>query len=297
VSPRYAGADFAVSTSSAALIVERTIAVLVEDQNTVPIVDLGRRSFLPTDRGRWLLEALIARARAKLINSARAVNVSFETTFEKVIGLSCRHSALVVDSRLPGGFALGKVKSYSLTGNGDEGKLIGNISIACAIGFERAVEEVPGSPDYVQEGYVQPGYQAYEGAFVLPDGGAGDISYAPPVEGMIDDGLVFPLSRQDAIISERLINSLTNQEGILLEARKNLDRIRRVQVPAYPTIEQQAEHQDAQLAAYARVTGDALANNAVQYEILIRPVQGGPFIANYRVDTSYLQVPAQIELQ
>jgi hypothetical protein len=284
--PRYAGADFAVATSSAALIVERTIAVLVEDQNTVPIVDLGRRSFLPTDRGRWLLEALICRARAKLINSARAVNVSFETTFEKVIGLSCRHSTMVVDSRLPGGFALGKVKSYSLTGNGDEGKLIGSISIACAIGLERAVEEVPGSPVYVAEGYVQPGYQAREGAFVLPEGGAGDISYAPPVEGVIDDGLVFPLSRQDAIISARQINSRDGQQAVLNGMRTDdLNRL----LPS--TVEQQS----AQLQASDRVA--SLKGNTVQYEILLRPVQGGPFVANYRVETSYLQVPAQIELQ
>jgi hypothetical protein len=286
VSPRYAGAGFEVSTTSSALIVERTIAILVEDQNTVPIVDLGRRSYLPTDRGRWTLEALICRARAKLINSARAVNVSFETTFEKVIGLSCRHSAMVIDSRLPGGFALGKVKSYSLTANGDDGKLIGGISIACAIGFERAVEEVPGSPVYVEEGYVERGYQAYEGAFVLPEGGAGDITYAPPVEGVIDDGLVFPLSRQDAIISARKINSIDGQQADLDELRT--DRLNRLQ-------ELTEAQQSAELEAAARVS--SLKDNTVQYEILLRPVQGGPFVANYRIDTSYLQVPAQIELQ
>jgi hypothetical protein len=71
--------------------------------------------------------------------------------FERAIELSCRKNARVFDPRLPGRSAIGKIIKYGFSADGDSGKLIGTVTIGCAIGFGGAITEVPGTPTYVEE--------------------------------------------------------------------------------------------------------------------------------------------------
>jgi len=93
-------------------------------------------SYFTTDRGQQSILHMIARARAKLRKRARAVEVSFDTRFEVAAILSCRMNGRVNDSRLPGGTASGKVISYKIMANGDNGVLKGSVVLGCSIGNE-----------------------------------------------------------------------------------------------------------------------------------------------------------------
>ncbi len=156
-----------------------------------PIGSARRRSYFPTARGLQSLEYLICLARAHLLLRSRAAEVTFECAFERAVELSCRKNARVFDPRLPGGNALGKIVKYGFSAEGDTGKLIGTVTIGCAIGFGGSVVEIGGTPTYADEGYVDLGYQFYQGQIeVLP---AGDIGYTVPIDTPNDDGLVFPL--------------------------------------------------------------------------------------------------------
>jgi hypothetical protein len=99
--------------------------------------------------------------------------------------LSCRKNARVFDTRLPGSSALGKVIKYGFSADGDSGKLIGTVTIGCAIGFGGAVSVSPGSPTYVSDDYVDIEYQFYADQIeVLP---ASDIGYTIPIDAANDD--------------------------------------------------------------------------------------------------------------
>ena len=65
--------------------------------------------------------------RAHLLAGARVVEVEWECPFAKIVasGMSCRRNAIIDDPRLPGGVVLGKVVSYEMTGDGDDGEFLG----------------------------------------------------------------------------------------------------------------------------------------------------------------------------
>ena len=164
------------------------------------------RAGAPTSRparGLQSIEYLICLARAHLVLRSRAVEVTFECAFERAIELSCRKNARVFDTRLPGGSALGKIIKYGFSADGDTGKLIGTVTIGCAIGFGGAVADVPGAPTYVAEGYVGRGYQFYaDQVEVLP---ASDVGYSVPIDAPNDDGLVFPLTRVPFLVRPQFV--------------------------------------------------------------------------------------------
>ena len=163
----------------------------------VPIVDTGRNGYFPTDRGLWSLEYLISVARAHILAKARAVSISWDCSFARALDLSCRKNASIQDDRLPGGGATGKITAYSLICDGDAGRLIGNVTIQCAIGHDGTVSASAGTPAYVDAGYVDTDYQVYTGQTAAP---FADVSYSIPV--LQPGGLVYPLTKDQVFVSE-----------------------------------------------------------------------------------------------
>jgi hypothetical protein len=180
--------------------------------NPPPIGDISRRSYFPQERGLWSLENLIARARAHIIARSRVLKVAFECRFEALLNLSLRNNAELFDRRLPGGVALGKVTSYSIKGNGDQGSIIGGVTISCAAGQANAVNPATGTPEYADADYTGNDYQFFDGAITVL--GTNDVSYTRPVDvgSQIDDGLVFPLTQAQAVVAEA-ITVLSNDIG------------------------------------------------------------------------------------
>lgn len=144
------------------------------DPGDVAPIDGRRNSYFKTARGAQSFEYLVALARARILSKARAVNIKFVTSWNKVIGLNCRWNVRLWDSRLPGGQAVGKV--INLVYSFSEQKNEVEVTIGCTIGHGSAAGSVEsGSPTYVASGYFDEGDgQVWLGATVS---GPGDITY------------------------------------------------------------------------------------------------------------------------
>jgi hypothetical protein len=260
-----------------------------------------------------------------MLMRARAVRITWECEFDKVIDLRCRMSATVIDPRLPGGIATGKIVATELSAHGDRMLMMGKVTIACTVGRDGTVDVVIGDPEYVEDGYVADGYQVYDSSIVLPNTMT-DVGYTPPIDVPNDDGLVFPLDRSQIVVSEAVRGTLDEQRtgiksafesarqaalitqygGDPLLARLNgmfnLPYIPlALNLPQYggtfsPTSRSVLIQKYAALAAQNSV-GYQLSLNPIWYDLQIKPVNNGPFDNEYRVLLTDLNVPRQINLE
>jgi hypothetical protein len=257
-----------------------------------------RPSYFDTDMGKRSLEYLFNIGIAPLRMRARAVQVSWQCRFEKAIGLSCRKTATLIDSRLPGGQATGKIIAYSLKAHGDRGELIGSVTIGCAVGHDGSVEVVPGTACYV-DGYFNDGeVQQWTGSTVLLPGGRSDFGYTPIVSGVVDDGLTFPLDKNQVVVSEATHGSLADQEGGIQSAFVSARYAANLGI-THPVTGVSTSIINQQLAATAGQNSVAfeLQRNPIWYDLQLKPVVNGPFNAEYSVKVTNLKVPKQIDLE
>lgn len=246
---------------------------LVIGDTDVPIGDVKRRSYFPTDRGLQSLEYLIALARANLLMRSRAVEIEFDCRFERAIALTCRKNAQLHDHRLPGGSAVGKIIKYEFSADGNAGTLIGKVTIGCAVGYGGAISPVVGTPLYVVIGYVDD-YQQYAGAItVLP---AGDVGYTIPIDAPNDDDLDFSaqFTSGDIVTFFELHNSYLVQRAQMINAAHGPDS-----------------------AAINKSISDKLQAIPTQVEFHLKPVDGGPFETAYDITVSVLELPKMIDLE
>lgn len=241
----------------------------------LPIGDVRRQSYFPTERGLRSLEYLVALARAQLLMRSRAVEMEFNCRFERAVALSCRKNARVFDRRLPGGQAVGKVIAYAISANGDSGELLGSVTIGCAVGYGGAISEVQGDPTYVEDDYVENDYQAHDGNVVVL--GPGDVGYSVPIDAVTDDGIDFlgGLRMADVVSDYAVINGA----GVQAAA-----------VTAGIAIGTGAQ-------GVAEAAKRALKEVPTRVQFTLKPVTGGPFENAYDIDVSTLKVPAMIDLE
>lgn len=194
-----------------------TITVTADDigeaidlDNTPPIGDLRNNSYFTTSRGVSSFENLLLMARAKIRARARAVDITFQVPLHYVLDISCRHNVHLVDRRLPGGEATGKVKEYSLIQD-QQGRPYAEIMIGCAIGRGGSVTAAVGTGAWVQSGVVGNGIQILVGGQTAVV--SGELVYQALTDFPIsDDGLnLFDLKASDVINSFDLTNGLKAQ--------------------------------------------------------------------------------------
>lgn len=271
-----------------------------DSEENVPIGDLSRRSFFPTDRGLQFLQYGIARARAKLIPRARAASVSWEVPFRESVQFSCRMGARIIEDRLSGGEALGKVVSYGFSGDGDSGVFIGVVTIAPAVGYGNAIETSDGTNDYIDDDYIEPGYYHASGTMIAI--GAGDVAYSIPLDAANDDGLVFPLTRGQVVVSEVTTPGFVDPNddigGIISAASlgSRLSLVRGItgggfSVPGSGVNEIHLRNDIAskQVQQYLKAAGGT-------YELTLKPLTGS-YDVEYVIDLSNLVLPKQIDLE
>jgi hypothetical protein len=256
-------------------------------------------SYFPSSRGLQSLEYALMKARAHLRRRARAVEVGFAVPFSLGVDLSCRKNAIINDPRLPGGLATGKIVSYSLSGDGDNGDFETKIKIGCAVGKAGTVAAVAGTGVYAAPGLFQPGVQQMDGATVLPS--SGDLGYGPPLDNPNDDGLRFPLDANQVVISSSVVGSLATQEAAIKAAIPLIQKEAALQAKAgWATATAPAKLSlMAQIAALGNVSIDqvlAKAGNSIYLDLQLKPVNGTAFTTVYDVPTTLLQLPKQIDL-
>ena len=258
---------------------------------SLPIGDVRNRSYFSTDRGLQSLEYLLNRARSQLMASGRAVTVSWDCSFERAKQLSCRKNALLHDPRLPGGQALGKIVKYSLALDGESGKPLGHVEIACSIGYGGSVLPVAGEPTYVEAGYVDDGYQFIDGQVVPLD--AGDIAYTVPVDAPNDDGVHFPLSYGQAILLNTTHGSKDDQAAAI-------SALAEPPVTGFSGPTGTQEQIDAivnRSTEVPRQIEELLKANSVWQEIKLRNLDTGPFETAYEIELTPLELPQGINLE
>ena len=234
---------------------------------TQPIIDVRRAQYFPTDRGLQSIEYLIAVARALILSRARAVSITAAIPFGMATGLSCRMKAAITDNRLPGGSATGKIVGYSFSCDGNTGKLTGGISVSCTIGQGNSVAASLGTATFVNDGYVDAGYQKRDGYSVMPI--SGEITYVPPTDLPQDDGVnFFDMTPASTIESFDMTNGWVDQEAAL-----------------------DGSFLDISAAV------EALNARFTEVRLVMVPVTGGPFQQIYPITVSELMAPKTINLE
>jgi hypothetical protein len=239
----------------------------------MPIRDRRARRYFQTERGLQSVDYLICLARAQLTYRGRAVEIGFEIPFADGVDLSCRKMATIADDRLPGGEATGKVKAYSLSLNGDTGAAVCRVTIGCAVGNGGTIAAAGGSPAYVEDGYVEAGYQHYSGATREVVSGAvavADFSDQPITDDGVDWTALTPSSVIEAIT---VYNDATEQLAVL-----------------------EAELEDG-LASDAWEVARIFMEAYTEVELDLIDAVGGPFETTFTVAASTLKLPQQIDLE
>jgi hypothetical protein len=238
-----------------------------------PIGDVRLRQYITTDRGHDSLEYLISLARAQLLSRARAVQVSCRVPLSMGLDLTCRKSAFISDPRLPGETVSGKIINYVLAGNGDTGEFLAGFTMGCTIGQGNSVSGAVGTPDYVETGYVEGGYQTYTGQLIPAV--AGDVTYEDysNIEPN-DDGIDFTNLRSQDSIEDLFVNGGLDEQRAILRAANIGEQ-------------------------FADVASASEALNVIFTEVclVMNPIQGGPFETNYPINVSDLMVPKTIDLE
>jgi hypothetical protein len=259
------------------------------------------------------VEYLISRARARLRFRSRAVKIGWECKFEDAVALSCRKNATLVDPRLPGGGATGKVTSYSLSCSGD-GRIRGKVEIGCPIGYGGTAPPATGTPQYAAIGYAQAGYDAYDGS--MYSHGSGETTFSYPVDGGgFDDGLQFPLRWQDVsdngLVSGDLASQKAAIEKAFVVARLLAFEARWAGVTLAPAGNRGATNitsgltpemawilEREQLALASQNVPYVMNANPISWSCLLKPCAGnGPFGGAYAIRVSPLVVPQGINLE
>ena len=164
------------------------VGVALSD-GSVPIGGPSNSAFFPSDRGLSAIQYPLLMARAKLLQSMRAVKITFDIPIERAVHLSCRKNAFLFDPRLPGGQALGKITEYHIKADGDAGVINATVQMECTIGNGGTVNATAGTPEYVEEAYVNPGYQFYDGeSLILPTNDMGFQVLRDPLVGIVTPG-------------------------------------------------------------------------------------------------------------
>ena len=237
----------------------------------IPIGNVRRRAYFPTNRGHQSVKYLIALARARLLFKARAVTIVFDVPFADGLALSCRKSASITDARIPGGSASGKIALYRLYCDGATGDLGATVTIGCMVGQGGSVTEVAGTPDYVADGYVETAYQIHSGATY--EAVAGEVTYDAFDKEPNDDGIVFPSLRAAHVVETcEMVNGRDDQSSLLR---------------AYAG---DPWHEPRDAVA-------ALQETYTQYRLVLTPLAGGPFRTRYNLGVSNLEIPQTIDLE
>jgi hypothetical protein len=187
----------------------------VDEDGALPIGDTRRNAYFPTDRGQQSLQFLMLLAAAKLLASARAVRIKFTTTWAFLALLvSCRKSVHLVDPRLPGGEATGKVVEYRLIANGRGGNLC-EVAIGCSVGYGVKLGAAAEGEDVYADDWADDYTESIGGQTeVIP----GQLLYES-LDGTIvvdDDGVdLFNLTPETIVKNLKLTGGPTEQLGAI----------------------------------------------------------------------------------
>lgn len=205
------------------------VSISANDTVTDPLLGLAigdtrRASYLNTDRGNMSVQYLLLLGRAELRRRARAIDVQCRVPWATGIAATLRMNAHIVDRRLPSGEAIGKITGYSFAASGDGPHYV-DLTIGCAVGHGGSVSAAAGTPEYVDLGYVDAGYQAMSGAEVMLP--TDDLVYQSLDDFSIDDDGVDLLhfDRRQALQSITITGGMDDQITVVNATSDPIDAL------------------------------------------------------------------------
>lgn len=276
----------------------QTLSMHSRDLAEVGAVTSKDGTFFPTGRGNYGVEYLLMICRAHLLAGARVVSVDWESPFSKVINLTTRMNASIEDPRLPGSLVSGKIVSVKMTGDGDSGTMLGSITINCAVGNGGSTVADEGVPVYVDEDYVNPGYQFYAGSQTVAITDDVTFDNLP----FIPTGLQFPLTLDQILVRHEYIDgSITassSRSELLASGARTLREFRMdpIGVPLKGGPPAQALAYSALDIALNEALDQSAINNPSWVEMEFNPVQGLFTKVHFNPNVGALKVPKQIDL-
>lgn len=192
-------------------------SVPVEDR-IIPIGDKQSTTYFGLPRGQQSLEYCIYVARSHLYLRSRVIEISAQVTnIPKALDVSLRKNGTIVDPRLPGGVASGKIIGYTFALDGDSGDFTAEIKIGASIGYSGSVDAVEvvtvaGEDAYATDYSV--GYNALIGQQIVLQGmvnpGTSDVGYVVPNIATLQNFLG-SLSWQDVVTAFSVENGPAEQ--------------------------------------------------------------------------------------
>ncbi len=193
---------------------EGTIRPLVRTLNLhmQEIVPSTQSTFFLTYRGRQAVEHALERARAHLAASARCLEIEVTLPFEAGFDLSMDHSVRLVDPRIPGGEAIGKVIAYQLHQDGMKAEAW--VRLAASVG---GTPEQPSSLDYTLYVVADYGDTAIPQHYQTPSGLIYEnYTHQRPTEGVLE---IEKLSVND-ILREVLVSQDAEKQIQVLQSQQ-----------------------------------------------------------------------------
>lgn len=264
--------------------------------SSIPIVDPARPSYFKTDRGLLSVKYLLCTMRAFLRLSSRCVKVPFDCKFERAVNLSCRKNALLHDRRLPGGQATGKIVSYQIMAGAGAKNMRGKITMACAVGKGGTVSAAEGTATYAAPGLFSPGVQIMTGSIVLLDG-SDDLGLGPITDEPNNDGLVFPLTKADVVVSETITGSKAAQEAAINAAFIVEQQLALLASTPSASEQDSVDTQEAIAKASGNSLANTLKNNPISYDLVMKDLTNQNFDTVLDQPLTKLLVPKGIDTQ
>lgn len=290
------------------------VAELIDVDGNAPIGDRRRSSYLLTDRGNLTARYIALRARASLLDAARAISTDIGVAFSEIFFVTCRMNVSANADRLPGGNAVGKVIGYEASGSGDTGAFGTTITIGSCIGEGNSVVAEAGEATYIDEDYIDEGYFVYANVIdLLPPG---DVTLSDYSETVVDDdGLnLFSMTEETCVLGITIVNHAVEQRQAIQSAGGSLgdfttgstERITNPTEFSGWSGQSFLVNSDIWGGSYGEVAGFFPDTSAAAAPLVDRfttitlemlPLTNGPFETEFNVTVSDLMVPRQVNLE
>ncbi|WP_375782918.1 hypothetical protein ACE10Z_23680 [Bradyrhizobium sp. Pha-3] len=261
--------------------------------------DTWASSFFDSDYAKqYTFPYLISIQRAHGRKKARAVAIDFSPIdpFGLGLELTLRKTVSLHDTRLGGGIASGKLIRIEHACDGPSGRETCNARIGCAIGNDTTITAVHGNPTWCAADFLGSDYQVFSSSIVVI-GDASDVGYTPPVAAPNDDGLVFPLTKDQIVISEAVRGDAGAQGAAVGSALNAMAQAARLGALQTSDLGTSAMIQKQIQALQANSVQRATTLNPIWYDAVLKPLSGLEFNAFYNVKLTQLTCPKGIDLQ
>jgi hypothetical protein len=245
------------------------ISSAIDPDGSMPIGDLRSNTYFKTDRGQLSFQYIMMVARAELIAGARVVIIKFSTELRIATNLSCRKNIHLIDRRLPGGEAIGKITSYILKAS-DSGEFKAEITIECTVGYGNPISAREGSPVYSDD--YDTDYEQFTGGQI--EVLTGELAYQSFDDFVIidDDGVDFFNMTPETCVIAAYVRGGASEQRSVIDAAVSPENVK--PDPA-----------------------GALALTPTRVFVQLVSLNGGPFASEYTVIVSKLVIPQTINLE